>query len=183
MRLRIWALAGAAMIGATSAGEANAAIHSFTVTGTFSDGATLSGGFSLDDTGSIFDQFKNVNLTVDGFHTFDAVTGIGASPEEAIEPVSIQSAFGDIWSSGAIYLSFVAHHDGFIFKDIENQALTAPTFYSRDDVQNYLVSGTISKVTANAVPEPAEWAMLLVGFGGIGVAARRLKASLTVSYT
>lgn len=42
---------------------------------------------------------------------------------------------------------------------------------------------TISPVAVAAVPEPATWAMMLVGFGGIGFAMRRRsKVRTTVSY-
>lgn len=35
---------------------------------------------------------------------------------------------------------------------------------------------------ASAVPEPATWAMMLVGFGGVGVAMRRRKTKASMSY-
>ena len=45
------------------------------------------------------------------------------------------------------------------------------------------ISGTIIPVTGgiNAVPEPATWAMLLAGFGMVGVAARRRKGAVPVA--
>jgi hypothetical protein len=36
---------------------------------------------------------------------------------------------------------------------------------------------TITQVPASAVPEPATWAMMLLGFGAIGLAMRRRKAT------
>jgi len=33
-------------------------------------------------------------------------------------------------------------------------------------------------IAANAVPEPASWAMLIMGFGLVGAAARRRKAAV-----
>lgn len=40
---------------------------------------------------------------------------------------------------------------------------------------------TISQV-ASAVPEPATWAMMLIGFGALGSAMRRRKVHTTVTY-
>ncbi|MCY7279394.1 MAG: PEPxxWA-CTERM sorting domain-containing protein [Sphingomonas bacterium] len=39
---------------------------------------------------------------------------------------------------------------------------------------------TISRAAVSAVPEPGTWAMMLIGFGAIGFAARRRRAMVTV---
>ena len=43
-------------------------------------------------------------------------------------------------------------------------------FYALDTAEAFSLSGDVS---TSAVPEPATWAMMLFGFGGIGVAMRR----------
>ena len=45
------------------------------------------------------------------------------------------------------------------------------------------VLANVSFAGASAVPEPAAWALMLVGFGVIGAALRRARPTLTVSYS
>lgn len=64
--------------------------------------------------------------------------------------------------------------------------LTAPVFrpgtFSFTGFSNGTL--TVSQVAAAAVPEPATWAMLIAGFGGIGFAMRRrAKVRTTVAYS
>jgi hypothetical protein len=54
---------------------------------------------------------------------------------------------------------------------------------------SFLANGTIDKVqqirldaVTSAIPEPAVWAMMLIGFGGIGSAMRRRKIKPTVQF-
>ena len=43
-------------------------------------------------------------------------------------------------------------------------------------------SGTLIAAVGGAVPEPASWALMIVGFGAAGYALRRRKVATTVSY-
>ncbi|MBB4155297.1 subtilisin-like proprotein convertase family protein [Sphingomonas jinjuensis] len=45
-----------------------------------------------------------------------------------------------------------------------------------------LRSATLSITTTGAVPEPATWAMMLVGFGMVGAVARRRKSAAKVTF-
>jgi hypothetical protein len=59
-------------------------------------------------------------------------------------------------------------------------ASNGPSGYGRNTRGN--VSGTFASDPApTAVPEPATWAMLILGFGLVGVASRRRKASVSVT--
>lgn len=63
--------------------------------------------------------------------------------------------------------------------------LTAPVFSPGTFTFTGFSNGTltVSPLVAAAVPEPATWAMLLVGFGGVGFAMRRRASVKTaVSY-
>lgn len=46
---------------------------------------------------------------------------------------------------------------------------------------NFTFTGNASADAVAAVPEPATWAMMLVGFGGIGFAMRRRKSKVTTN--
>nr|WP_199555386.1 PEPxxWA-CTERM sorting domain-containing protein [Sandaracinobacteroides hominis] len=70
------------------------------------------------------------------------------------------------------------------------QSLTAGlTYYvvasgfANYDAGGYLLTvagrGNISEVVPGVVPEPAAWAMLIVGFGAVGLAARRRREAAT----
>ncbi len=63
---------------------------------------------------------------------------------------------GDIFRSRVLYLGF------------DDQPQNADD--NHDDL--------IIRVTAGAIPEPATWAMLIAGFGLVGLAARRRRATL-----
>jgi hypothetical protein len=117
---------------------------------------TLSTNFELLDdspTGVIAEVYDN------GTQLFsDTLTGPGAN--ESTETPGQSTAFSDTLSLKAgDTLSFAVNNDGNFLDD--STGLTA----------------TIS----SAVPEPASWALMLVGFGGLGVAmrARRTKRAAT----
>ena len=43
----------------------------------------------------------------------------------------------------------------------------------------YIVNGTVTRVATAAVPEPASWALMVLGFGAIGSALRRRKIAVS----
>ena len=133
--------------------------------------------FTLDD--SIPDRF-NTSALIGNQIFFDAVAGtFGGAPGTAnisfgtnlISPFQIQSAnFAPAQFGGPTLFSGAPGN---------------PTFnlgtFNLFSIANGNSTLTISRaVTVAAVPEPATWAMMLLGFGGIGVAMRRRRhATLT----
>jgi hypothetical protein len=81
-----------------------------------------------------------------------------------------------------VAVSFNEIHDNFpasieIFENLTTYAssyVNAPDFETPGTYETLSIQGG-SFTIANAVPEPATWAMMLLGFGGIGVAIRRSK--------
>ncbi|MES2904680.1 MAG: PEPxxWA-CTERM sorting domain-containing protein [Pseudomonadota bacterium] len=130
--------------------------------------------FTLAD--SIPDRFNTSSLIGNQIF-FDAVSGsFGGSPgtgnisfgTNLISPFQIQSA----------NLGFTQFNGPTLFAGSPSN----PTFLLGTFNLTSIVSGnstlTISQAVA-AVPEPSTWAMMLLGFGAIGIASRRRRATLT----
>jgi hypothetical protein len=65
----------------------------------------------------------------------------------------------------------------FLFGSYFYQCLDAQcTMWTDDVIRNVGVDGAFTIVQTPAVPEPSTWAMLLIGFAGIGFAAYRRKS-------
>lgn len=67
---------------------------------------------------------------------------------------------------------------------VERDIATPGTYYARVgqccELQlngSYQLNVSLDNAVTGAVPEPATWAMMLLGFGGMGVALRRRKRS------
>jgi hypothetical protein len=81
-----------------------------------------------------------------------------------------------LFQNGARVGSTVSGPTGKVTENVlfTNSGLTTLT-YSRQN-------STPSILTVSAVPEPATWAMMLVGFGMVGAVARRRKAAVKVTF-
>jgi len=65
-----------------------------------------------------------------------------------------------------------------VFNFVATGATTEIRFTSGNGGDNCCFGGAIDNVAVGtAVPEPATWAMLIVGFGGVGAIARRRRAA------
>ena len=76
----------------------------------------------------------------------------------------------------------VVLRDGFLVKDKYNNWVQKDVFYTKEEKDNsaYILGSLsvrdapiVSIPDVPAVPEPATWAMLIMGFGGIGSVMRR----------
>ena len=116
---------------------------------------------------SVFDQR---GITIDG----NLFPSFASFPELSEIPFSLVP--GDLalrYSSGADFFYGYARLNGdgtlnFAFESQPNTAITA--------------GATITGALPGAVPEPATWAMMLMGFGAVGFAMRRCRYQQTVSY-
>lgn len=161
-------LAGAAIaLALAGALPAGASILHFTLSGvTFDDGGTASGSFTRNTAGGIITDFDVITTPGSVLSGFDYNTS-DASGFDGFEPNSVMlSVLSDPISEYVIF-SF-------------DRPLTAPGSYNlvtSDSFEclncspfRYVTGG--SAVAVSGVPEPATWAMMLVGFGGLGGAIR-----------
>ena len=155
-------LAGAAV--ALSAATASAAVTTvdFVIDGTwFGPGApygytgasVLTGSLDIDDTRSDVTAFLGFDLTV-GSRTF---------------------TLADIASGSVSYLSGKVSDFVVIFNESGNYVYLNQTA-AFNDGGGFLACNRCVSASQGGVPEPAAWALMLLGFGGMGSALRRQRA-------
>ena len=156
------------------ASPACAAETRFDITGgTFADGTAFSGFFNLDTTTRVFGDFNFVTATgsLPAFTYTDANSGLyangGAGPNN----------FTVIKDDGRRVFNFS-------FLSPLTSGTQAINVASSYDCNN---CGTFRRVTAGsvtsvaAVPEPGTWALMLLGFGAVGVSMRRRGTGYTLA--
>lgn len=164
------ALAAAAFIVPASA----QATVVFNVNGTFSNGATLTGTFSTDDARSSITAVNLVSTLLGGATYTDA-----SKAASSVLPNFLQIKVNS--PDRLLLLSFSPALSA-------TGATIASNSYEwqGNDHNFYLLSGSVTAAaasTAAAVPEPATWAMMLIGFGAIGLAMRNSrKRSVRIRY-
>jgi hypothetical protein len=181
----------ALLLGAAAPSVANADVH-WLVSGLFDDGGSLSGFFDIDVYGYMTDY--DLKTTAGSVVT----TGLEYTPANSYLNNSIDTPFYiEAWNQnpfayyGGIQLQFL---DALITPNANNPIdggspgpsweCTA-SWVCPDQGQGatrYIASGSAS-ARVSIVPEPAGWALLLTGFGGLGAALRlgRRKAPITAA--
>lgn len=151
---------------ASVASPSMAALALFDISdGTFSDGATFDGTFEYDPVTKAFGSYSVTAtagnlpaITYTGANS-GAYSGGGAGPNNFI-------LFLD---NGSRYFNF-----SFLSPLVEGtQAINVASSYDCNNCGTFrrVTAGSVSSVAA--VPEPATWAMMLLGFGAIGASMRR----------
>lgn len=178
MRKLILGLASAAAL--TFGSVANAAITvdggtTVDVTGPTGDDLTFSLGYSDSDTNSPFTEALVFTNTLAGLYGLTLTTT--ASSAGASNDVDLTSA---LLTGGTIVGSIDLLADGLIFNNdilesygLFNLGLGAGTYTLTIQGTRGSTGSFGGNVAFNAVPEPATWAMMLLGFGAVGFAMRR----------
>lgn len=167
----------AIMAASMGTGSAHATVFTYDVSGTYADGSSLSGSFSFDDTLPAFTQFSNINIQSRG-NLLDTLGGVGYDGSLIL----LQFNSSSVTASTSLF--FEAVRSNFQLLQVTGTELI-PGRSSAFDLVNgatELRTGTITQATA-AVPEPATWAAMLMGFGAVGFAMRRRKPDIRIAYT
>lgn len=159
--------------------EANAAAVAWTLTGaTFTDGGIATGSFTFDaGTG----QVSAFSLSVTGGNTpvFAPFTWNEATATYAnLLGTDGVLSFRDNLSSRQLRLApggALTDAGGTIALDLGN--LFAADCFNCNPFRAF-ASGSLVAAAAPAVPEPGTWALMLLGFGAVGLAFRRRPAPL-----
>ena len=122
-----------------------------TLTFTTATGGTVSISVSTSSTGAGDDtDFTNVFLSGTG------ITGSIAIPQTSGDPLESRGLAGLGLGAGTFTL----------------------TVQGTPGTQNGSFGGTVAFAAQSAVPEPATWGMMLLGFGAVGFSMRRKRATL-----
>jgi hypothetical protein len=165
-----------AVIAATSAVPASAAQFTF-------DFATTSVIFGSPVSGSGVFTTSDTPMTIGGQTAF-AVTSIAGTFNGSPITGPTLSSFGNYFTTGPTFV------DGSGIR-FNTSTTTNVTLFYDSNARSYRVNainqGGSSLVRATsaavgAVPEPTTWALMLVGFGAIGMAMRRRKVRAMVAF-
>jgi hypothetical protein len=191
MTIRTW-LASAAIAGALAApGVANATTVDLTISGSL-DGHSYTGTLSLDVTDGQATSGTGT-LSILGFTNAPLVLITTSSPGNEGNPVGYRANDGtDYFNTGKAYpidtrgLLFDvntttpvwgAYPLFAIWSNTSQAGYSAAVTGVVDGVEYYNIQG--SAALSSAVPEPSTWAMLLVGFVGLGFAGYRRATAAT----
>jgi hypothetical protein len=178
MRKLFIGLVGAAALAMGSAASATITLNtcSMVCTGPTTTGLTTTIGYT--DTGlanPTFTEWLNLTNTLQGIYSISLSTSSAS--------VDFTSA---MLSDGVnnYALSFVGSLGSNEFWGLGNTSIAAGTYtltINGNNSDTGALGGTVTIVQHDALPEPATWAMMLLGFGAIGWQLRRRRSSLALA--
>ncbi len=173
MKLSTFAIAAAALVGAvTPALAATYAVH-----------YTATGGPTLPTTADFRITTANALNTLGGFDILSAsgsVNGVAITGLAAVNPAGFRTnnvfyasapnfdLFGLGWTTGSTTGNLFYSDTEFVLAQFDPALPQGRRYFGQ----------STGDVTVAAVPEPASWALLLVGFVAVGAAARRRSHAL-----
>ena len=163
---------------------ATAAVTIFDVNGGLRNGSVLTGTLSIDTAAGVQNPLTALNLTFTAgnnqFAGFTTNTILSAAPFQGYYLIEA-AAYAGPYAKLLFHTSTLA---GFTGGPLCSDFDVAPAYCGFSSVA-YTANGAFSALASGgatqrdvqgAVPEPATWAVMLVGFGGLGFALRRRRA-------
>lgn len=159
----------------------------FTFSGTVADGnpATVTGPseYQQDGLNGSFSFLSKTGFMIDSVNYAAGTNLLSATFSDAA--INSTGTCGSVSNStllghSIVYTSSVLDVDAFTGKDVSftlTSARPAITATAGHSLSNFSASSTGSFAGAT-VPEPSSWALMLLGFGGIGAIVRRRRSSL-----
>jgi hypothetical protein len=172
MRVRFGCLIGALAGVMMSATAANAAVYNFSFDGTAYDAV---GQFVTDGLNHITSISGNVTVTAPGVDG-GAIGALLSGPQPVPGNVSPGWTYsntygGGIFNGDGVLFSFGTSNIGNIYNS------GGTNYFSADAPGDGLFNpGNAGTLTIAAVPEPSTWAMMILGFIGMGFVAYRRKS-------
>jgi hypothetical protein len=132
--------------------------------------ATSAGPIGFLRTGDISTSSYNANYRIDGLGDLAPLTAfLFATPT----PGFINFAFYDVTSPGPTTALEPGQSSKFIFLDTNATHFAETAFVDIASIGTFQASNEISTFAPSSVPELPIWAMMLLGFAGLGFAVRR----------
>jgi hypothetical protein len=123
-------------------------------------------------TGTITTDGNTGAITAADIKSFDLSTNVLGTPAEFTSPNSTATGSGLTATATQLSFNFTA---GDTFEITEAGASFALTDHAELLAGNVGTGGRDSMILASAVPEPSTWAMMILGFCGVGFMAYRRK--------
>lgn len=169
-------------VGSSSSAKAADTYATYDVNATYDITGTVEGSFTLDTTTN---TSYLVDLTIVGVGGVNSATltdptqfGTGTYATAAGPMVT----FDDGDPADQVFLTYPAgggtlYNGGFGSSSVGSYF--SPT--CGGEICGYPLSGSVTLGAISATPEPASWAMMLVGFGGLGAAMRTRRRTATAT--
>ena len=146
----------------------------FNVTGAFSSGGTLTGTFTTNDA---LTQVIGINLMTTANGAFQATTYNNLA---TIDSQALPNSFRLTVTSGTVKQLQLTFNPALT---LAGSAIGGNSFEAQQiqGAGNRTITGSVARATG-AVPEPATWAMMTLGFGAMGFAMRRKKVDTRIRF-
>lgn len=165
---------------------ASAAVTIFDVSGDLRNGSMLTGTLSIDTASGVQHPLTALNLTFTAgnnqFAGFTTNTILSASTFQGYYQIEA-GAYAAPYARLLLHTSTLAGFTGGPLCSDFNVAPANCGFssvaYAANGAYSAVANGAVTqRDVQGAVPEPATWAMMLVGFGGLGAVIRRRRSVL-----